>query len=77
MNRAQRRKLGKRPMFQANVTERREDGKEYQVPVGPRMDNAEPIAQFCEAINKAVALGKEKRWSNARVEKVNQIEEHA
>jgi hypothetical protein len=63
-------------MYQANITEKREDGTERQLAVGPRMDQAEPVAQFCEQINKAVATGKEKKWVNARVEKVNQIEEH-
>ena len=75
MNRAQRRALGKRKLWQMHVTEKGLDGKERQVAVGPRMDSQQAIAMFCEKVNKAVAEGKEKRWFNAHPVEVQQIEE--
>ena len=67
MNREQRRGLKKRAMYQAHVMAKLDDGREQQIPVGPRMDSRQGPASFCEAINKAVAQGKEKRWRDAIV----------
>jgi hypothetical protein len=67
MNREQRRALNKRKMYQCHVMATADDGREYQHPVGPRMDHQDGPMSLCESINKAVALGKEKRWHDARV----------
>ena len=49
--------------FQVHV-ERTSDG--VTIPVGPKMD-PDGAAQFCEAINRMIAAGREKSWNNAHV----------
>lgn len=75
MNREQRRRLQRRKMYQAVVLMKKDDGTEREINVGPRWDNADPPANLCEQINKAVAAGKEKRWREARVVTVNNVGE--
>ena len=66
-------KLPKRQMYQCHVTERGDNGTERQIPVGPRADRQDVAAGLCEAINKAVAQGKERRWHDARVIQVDEV----
>jgi hypothetical protein len=73
MNRKQRRELAKRKMYQCHVISRSEDGKERQLAIGPRFDNEDAPMSLCAEINKSVALGKEKRWREARVIEVNDM----
>lgn len=73
MSTATGRKPMKRQMWQCIVTDK-DGSSERQIAVGPRADSKDVPASLCEAINKQVALGKEKRWRDARVVSVNDLE---
>ena len=74
MNRAARRSLAKQPMYQAVVRERDEKGIERDKPVGPRSNNRGIAEALCESVNREVAAGRERKWFDARVVRVDTIQ---
>lgn len=70
MNRAERRVLAKKKMYQVNVTVIN-GAKEFQTPVGPRFDKRHVVEEYCAKINRAIAEGKERNWRDARVIETN------
>lgn len=68
MNRAERRQMAKKKMYQVNVTVI--DGG-YQTPVGPRFDKKQIVEEYCAKVNRAIAEGREKNWRDARVIETN------
>jgi len=56
-------------MYQVQVKDKRGES----VLVGPRADNTDFLYPIVEAINKAVALGRESDWRNAEVVPVGNI----
>lgn len=64
------------PLYQVQVTLARDfQGQKAgaEILVGPRSNLKDMPAQLAEKINKAVALGKERDWRDARVVPVERI----
>lgn len=63
LNRAQRRELLKKGLWQVQVT----DAQGRHIPVGPATSEKDAAENLCQEINVRVSLGKEKEWHDARV----------